>query len=173
VLEGGSIHVDGEGTVLTTEECLLNHNRNPDLTRAGIEAHLRAYLGVEQVIWLGRGIFNDETDGHVDNIACFLRPGVVALTVCEDPGDPQHEISLDARARLDAATDAHGRAIEVIELPMPGPVLITDEEAGGVDAVAGTLPRRPGDRLAASYANFYIGKLDKLTERFDILVQRR
>ncbi len=174
VLEGGSIHVDGEGTCLTTEECLLNHNRNPELTRTDIEEHLRAYLGVERVLWLGRGIHQDETDGHVDNIACFLRPGVVALTVCEDPGDPQHEISLDARARLDAATDARGRSLEVVELPMPGPIHITEEEAGGVDHVAGTLPRRAGDRLAGSYANFYIGTsrvvVPLLDERHDAAV---
>ena len=171
ILEGGSIHVDGEGTCLATEECLLNHNRNPELTREDIEAHLRDYLGVETVIWLGRGIYLDETDGHVDNIACFLRPGVVALTVCADPDDPQHEISQDARARLDAATDARGRALEVVELPMPGPILISEDEAHGVDHVEDTLPRRPGDRLAGSYANFYIGTsrvvVPLLDERFD------
>ena len=171
VLEGGSIHVDGEGTLLTTEECLLNHNRNPHLDREQIEEQLRAHLAVERVIWLSRGIFNDETDGHVDNIACFLRPGVVALTVCDDPADPQHEISSDARERLAAATDARGRSLEVVELPMPGPITITAEEAGGVDAVAGTLPRREGDRLAASYANFYIGTtrvvVPRLDERYD------
>ena len=171
VLEGGSIHVDGEGTLLTTEECLLNDNRNPQLARAEIEELLGAYLGIERVIWLERGIFNDETDGHVDNIACFLRPGVVALTVCDDPADPQHAISKDARECLAAATDARGRALEVIELPMPGPVTITAEEAAGVDAVEGTLPRRAGDRLAASYANFYIGTtrvvVPRLDERYD------
>ena len=92
VLEGGSIHVDGEGTLLTTEECLLNHNRNPRLDRARIEELLAAHLNIERVIWLRRGIWNDETDGHVDNIACFLRPGVVALTVCDEAADPQHAI---------------------------------------------------------------------------------
>jgi len=171
VLEGGSIHVDGEGTLLTTEECLLNHNRNPHLDREQIEEQLRAHLAVERVIWLSRGIFNDETDGHVDNIACFLRPGVVALTVCDDPADPQHAISQDARERLAAATDARGRSLEVVELPMPGPIFITEEEAGGVDSVAGTLPRRAGDRLAGSYANFYIGTtrvvVPRLDERYD------
>ena len=171
VLEGGSIHVDGEGTCLATEECLLNHNRNPELTREDIEGHLRDYLGIETVIWLGRGIYLDETDGHVDNIACFLRPGVVALTVCADPDDPQHEISQDARARLDAATDARGRSLEVVELPMPGPILITEDEAHSVDHIEDTLPRRPGDRLAGSYANFYIGTsrvvVPLLDERLD------
>ena len=124
VLEGGSIHVDGEGSVLTTEECLLNPNRNPDRSREEIERVLRDYLGAEKVIWLGRGVFNDETDGHVDNIACFARPGVVLLTWSEDESDPQAAISGNARERLEAATDARGRSLEVITLPSPGPLTI-------------------------------------------------
>ncbi len=157
VLEGGSIHVDGEGTVLTTEECLLNHNRNPQCSREEIERTLCAYLGAERVIWLGPGVYNDETDGHVDNLACFIRPGVVALTWTDDEDDPQHAISLDALRRLEAATDARGRSLEVIKLPAPTPAAITEEESRGVDAVQGTLPRMPGDRLAASYVNYYLG----------------
>jgi agmatine deiminase len=155
VLEGGSIHVDGERTLLTTEECLLNTNRNPHLSRTQIEGHLRDYTGVETIIWLEKGTFNDETNGHVDNIACFVRPGVVALSWTEDRNDPQYEISLNARRRLDTAADARGRSLEVILLPMPGPILITAEEAAGVDAISGTLPRRAGDRLAGSYVNYY------------------
>jgi agmatine deiminase len=157
VLEGGSIHVDGEGTVLATEECLLNGNRNPTLTREQIEQTLCAYLGAEKVLWLGRGVYEDETDGHVDNLACFARPGVVLLAYAQDPADPQHEISVDALTRLERATDARGRSLDVIRLPSPGPLTITDEEARGVDGVAGTQPRRAGDRLAASYVNFYLG----------------
>lgn len=156
VLEGGSIHVDGEGTVLTTEECLLNPNRNPELSRERIEAALCDYLGGEKVIWLGRGVFEDETDGHVDNLACFARPGVVLLDWCEDPADPQHEVSREARERLEAATDARGRSLEVVLLPSPGPLEMTAEEAAGVDAIAGTKPRRAGDRLAGSYVNCYL-----------------
>jgi agmatine deiminase len=155
VLEGGAIHVDGEGTVLTTEECLLNRNRNPELDRAGIEAALHAYLGTRKVVWLGAGVYEDETDGHVDNLAAFARPGVVLLTWVEDPVDPQHAISADALARLEAATDAEGRPFEVIKLPAPGPLTITAAEA--VEAAEGTQPRRAGDRMAASYANFYLG----------------
>lgn len=155
VLEGGSIHVDGEGTVLTTEQCLLNPNRNPGLDRAAIEAALHAYLGTEKVVWLGAGVFEDETDGHVDNLACFARPGVVMLTWADDPADPQHAISRDALERLEAATDARGRPFEVIKLPAPGPLTTAAEEAAGVTAVEGSRPRRPGDRLAASYVNFY------------------
>lgn len=171
VLEGGSIHVDGEGTVMATEECLLNPNRNPGLSREQIERALFDHLGAEKMIWLGRGVYNDETDGHVDNLACFARPGVVLLTYAEDESDPQHAISRDALERLRAATDARGRSPEVILLPSPGPLTIGEQEARGVDAVAGTLPRRAGDRLAASYVNFYLATkrivMPLLDERFD------
>jgi agmatine deiminase len=157
VLEGGSIHADGEGTVLTTEECLLNPNRNPELSKEQIERVLLDYLGAEKVVWLGAGVFEDETDGHVDNLACFARPGTVLLTWTDDEDDPQHAISRDARERLEAATDARGRSLEVVPLPSPGPLQISAEEAEGVDAGEGTQPRRAGDRLAASYVNFYLG----------------
>ncbi|HEX8753782.1 MAG TPA: agmatine deiminase family protein, partial [Solirubrobacterales bacterium] len=136
-----------------------------------IEGHLRDYLGAERVLWLGRGVFNDETDGHVDNLACFARPGVVLLTWTEEQSDPQAEISRDARRRLEGTTDARDRSLEVITLPSPGPVTIAEDEAAGVDAAEGTLPRRPGDRLAASYVNFYLANsrvvMPLLDERFD------
>jgi len=156
VLEGGAIHVDGEGTVLTTEECLLNPNRNPGATRADVEQNLRDYLGIERVIWLDRGVYNDETDGHVDNLCCFVRPGEVALTWCDDPADPQHEISRDALARLKAARDARGRPLVVHKLPQPGPLYMTAAEAASVDTREGSRPRQAGDRMAGSYVNFYI-----------------
>lgn len=155
VLEGGSIHVDGEGTLLTTEQCLLNPNRNPELSKEEIEAYLKEYTGVERILWLGEGVYNDETNGHVDNLACFLRPGVVALTWTDDHNDPQYPISQDAYERLSRFQDAKGRSLEVVKIPQPAPVLITAEEAEGVDAVEGTLPRQAGDRMAASYINFY------------------
>ncbi len=171
VLEGGSIHVDGEGTVLATEQCLLNHNRNPQLSREQIEQRLFDYLGAHKMIWLGQGVYNDETDGHVDNLACFARPGVVLLTWTDDESDPQHAISRDAQQRLEAATDARGRSLEVIRLPSPGPLTISAEEAKGVDPVLGTQPRRPGDRLAGSYVNFYLATkrivYPLLDERYD------
>jgi agmatine deiminase len=171
VLEGGSVHADGEGTVLSTEECLLNPNRNPELSGEQIERHLLDYLGAEKVLWLGRGVFADETDGHVDNLACFARPGVVLLTWTPDQSDPQHEISLDARRRLEAAVDARGRRLEVVLLPVPGPLTASPEEAAGVEAVPGTQPRRGGDQLAGSYVNFYLANgrvvMPLLDERYD------
>ncbi|HMD52027.1 MAG TPA: agmatine deiminase [Solirubrobacteraceae bacterium] len=156
VLEGGSIHVDGDGTILTTEECLLNPNRNPALSRERIERLLIEYLGGEGVIWLGRGVPGDETDGHVDNLACFVAPGAVLLTWTDDASDPQHAVSRDALRRLRAATDARGRSLEVIKIPMPGPLTMTAEEAAGVDRVSGSRPRRAGERMAGSYVNFYL-----------------
>lgn len=155
VLEGGSIHVDGEGTCITTEECLLDPGRNPGLSRDQIENYLKEYLNVSKVLWIPRGVFNDETSGHVDNIACFLRPGVLALTWTDDRQDPQYERSVEAYEYLMSVTDAAGRSLEVHMIHQPDPVIIRDEEADGVDAVAGTLPREAGDRLAASYINFY------------------
>ncbi len=156
VLEGGSIHADGEGTLITTEECLLNPNRNPGLDRAQIEKVLADYLALDKIVWLGQGVYNDETDGHVDNLCCFIKPGVVALTWTDDKNDPQYEISRDAFERLSAAKDARGRNFEIHKIHQPDPVLISPDESGGVDVVEGTLPRRAGDRLAASYVNFYI-----------------
>lgn len=155
VLEGGSIHVDGEGTLITTRECLLNPNRNPALGEGEIEALLREYLGVEQILWLERGVYLDETSGHVDNLVNYVRPGVVALTWTDDRGDPQWEISQDAYARLREAVDARGRRLEVHCVHQPGPLCITAEEARDVETVEGTLPRRAGDRMAGSYINYY------------------
>ncbi|MCK0206591.1 agmatine deiminase [Starkeya koreensis] len=157
ILEGGSIHVDGEGTVLTTEECLLNPNRNPDLSREEIEQHLKDYLGVSRVLWLGAGLVNDETSGHIDNLACFVRPGVVALTWCEDPLDPQYAISRDAYERLSTMTDARGRTIEIVKLPLPGPLYRAAGEVIDLGPHEGSMSRGLGERLGASYANFYIG----------------
>jgi agmatine deiminase len=157
VLEGGAIHVDGQGTLLTTEECLLNRNRNPHLTRDDIERLLARYLGIETVVWLGRGVHLDETDGHVDNLCAFTRPGEIVLTWTDDRRDPQYEISRDAYDRLMQARDARGRRFKVHKIVQPGPLQMTKAEAEGVDAAEGTQPRQAGARLAASYVNFYIG----------------
>jgi agmatine deiminase len=167
VLEGGSIHVDGEGTLFTTEECLLNPNRNPHLSKSQIEGLLGDYLGVRKVIWLGRGVCNDETDGHIDNLVAPIKPGVVALAWTDDPNDPQHAISKDAFDHLSRATDARGRALEIVRFHVPDPVLITEEQSLGVDRVNGTLPRNAGDRLAASYVNFYMCNGGVIVPLFD------
>lgn len=167
ILEGGSVDVDGEGTVLVTEECLLNHDRNPDLTRGQIEANLRDYLGCDTVLWLKAGVYRDETKGHIDNFCRFVAPGEVVLTWTEDRNDPQYAISAEALARLGQMRDARGRKLVVHKLHQPAPVLISAEEAAGVDPVEGTLPRREGDRLAASYVNFYIGNGVVVMPAFD------
>jgi agmatine deiminase len=156
VLEGGAIHVDGQGTCLTTEECLLNPNRNPNLSREDIEKQLQRYLGVSRIIWLGAGVYRDETGGHIDELACFTGPGHVALTWTDDRSDPQFEISQDALQRLRAARDARGRRLEIHKIHQPGPLYMTAEEAAGIDVHQGSHPRRAGDRLAGSYINFYI-----------------
>jgi agmatine deiminase len=154
--EGGALHVDGQGTALVTEECLLNPNRNPQLRRAQLEAYLRAYLGVSTIVWLGKGVFNDETSGHIDNLACFARPGEVILTWTDDRRDPQFAISQDALERLRDARDARGRRLKVHKLPQPGPLVMSAREARGIVAHKGTRSRRAGTRLAGSYVNFYL-----------------
>lgn len=139
VLEGGAITVDGEGTLLTTEQCLLNPNRNPGMDRVAIEEGLKAYLGVETVIWLGRGLEDDETDGHVDNLATFVKPGVVLALTAKNEKDGNYEALQDNLERLRAARDAKGRELEVIEVQQP--TRAEDEN---------------GRRLARSYVNLYI-----------------
>jgi len=141
VLEGGAIDVDGQGTLLATEQCLLTGRqaRNRALGRAGMEAVLREFLGVEQVIWLGDGIAGDDTGGHVDDFARFVAPGRVVLARETDRRDPNWRPLHEARERLGGARDARGRRLEVVPLPMPRPV------------------RFAGERLPASYANFYVG----------------
>jgi agmatine deiminase len=172
VNEGGAIHVDGEGTALVTEECLLNINRNPLLNRERVEDYLREYLNVSRIIWLGKGVFNDETDGHIDNLACFVRPGHVCLTWTDNKRDPQYAISLDAWERLNDERDAKGRRLKVTKLPMPGPLTLSAKEASGIVPREGTKPREAGERLAGSYVNFYIANggvvmplLDPRTDR--------
>jgi agmatine deiminase len=156
VLEGGAIHVDGQGTCLTTEECLLNPNRNGQASRGEIELMLQRYLGVKTVIWLGGGVYLDETGGHIDELACFTSPGHVALTWTEDREDPQYAISRDAHDRLMRAHDARGRRLTIHKIHQPGPLYMTDSEAAGIDVRAGSRPRRGGERLPASYINFFV-----------------
>ncbi|CAO3444853.1 Agmatine deiminase (EC 3.5.3.12) [Azospirillum argentinense] len=138
VMEGGSFHVDGEGTLLTTEQCLLNPNRNPNLGKAEIEELLKEHLGISSVIWLGEGYQDDETDGHIDEIALFVKPGVVMAITTDDPGDANFKAFQDNLDRLKRARDAQGRELEVIPVRQPAR---RDEN---------------GVRLTLSYTNLYI-----------------
>ncbi|HLD68002.1 MAG TPA: agmatine deiminase [Pseudomonas sp.] len=167
VLEGGSIHVDGEGTLITTEECLLNRNRNPHLSREQIEAVLREQLAVDSVIWLPEGLFNDETDGHVDNFCCFVRPGEVLLAWTDDSHNPNYPRCQAALRVLESAKDARGRSLIVHKMPIPGPLHASEAECAGVDLVAGTQERSPAARLAGSYVNFLIVNGGIIAPKFD------
>jgi agmatine deiminase len=138
ILEGGSIEVNGAGTLLTTEACLLNPNRNPELTRAQIEANLRDYLGVEQILWLGDGIVGDDTDGHIDDLTRFTDASTLVTIVEEDKVDANFELLRENRARLGAMRTPEGQPWRIVGLPTPGVL------------------ERDGQRLPASYANFYI-----------------
>ena len=139
VLEGGSIDVNGAGALLTTEQCLLHHNRNPSMSREAIESALRDTLGVSQIIWLGDGIVGDDTDGHIDDLTRFVSEDTVVTVTEKNRSDENFEALAENRERLSAVRLADGRPLKVIELQMPRPVEFE------------------GDRLPASYANFYIG----------------
>ncbi|WP_295159056.1 agmatine deiminase [Selenomonas sp. AE3005] len=157
VLEGGSLHVDGEGTVVVTETCLLSQGRNPNLSKAQIEKKLCHYLGAEKVIWLPRGIYNDETNEHVDNVFAFVKPGEVLLAWTEDESDPQYALSMADFEVLEQAVDAKGRPFKIHKLPIPQkPVCISEQEAVSFTFAEGEDRREPGERLAASYVNFYL-----------------
>jgi agmatine deiminase len=138
VLEGGSIDVNGAGSLITTEACLLNKNRNPSMSRAEIETYLKVYLGVTNILWLGDGIAGDDTDGHIDDLARFVNPHAIVTVVEEDPDDANYRVLADNIARLRSLRDEDGRAFTIETMPMP-PALHYD-----------------GARLPASYANFYI-----------------
>ena len=156
VLEGGSIHSDGEGTLLTTESCLLSKGRNPDMTKADIERTLCSYLGGEKVLWLPRGIYNDETDEHVDNVCAFIRPGEVVLAWTDDMNDPQYPLSQADLEYLESVTDAKGRRLTVHKLPIPDtPVTVTAADLANYRFEEGEDTREAGERLAASYVNFF------------------
>ncbi len=150
VLEGGSVHSDGAGTVMVTESCLLSKGRNPELSKAEIENKLKEYLGAERVIWLPRGIYNDETNEHVDNVCAFIGAGEAVLAWTDDENDPQYEMSLSCLKVLEAA------GVTVHKLPIPDvPVTVTPEDLEGYVFEEGEDVREVGERLAASYVNFY------------------
>lgn len=153
VLEGGSIHTDGRGTIITTAECLLNPNRNPDLDKQQIEEQLKNYLGARKVIWLPRGVFEDSTSGHVDNMCCFVKPSEVMLTWTDDKTDPQYQRSREALDVLEASTDADGASFTVYKLHQPGPLFVTDAERDSMpDAREGEIE----NRMPASYINYIL-----------------
>lgn len=167
VLEGGSIHVDGEGTLLTTEACLLSAGRNPQLSRKEIERKLADHLGIRKVLWLPRGIYQDETNEHVDNVCAFTAPGEVVLAWTDDPNDPQYPLSKACLDYLQTATDAAGRRLKVRLLPIPDhSILCTEADCAAYDFAPGEDMREPGDRLAGSYANFYIANSAVLVPQF-------
>ena len=139
VLEGGSLHVDGEGTLLTTEQCLLNPNRNPELTREQIEAELKKFLNVRKVVWLKKGLDGDETDGHIDNIACFTAPGKILIQICDDPEDENYVITQENLKILGEEIDALGRRFEIIPIQQPPKLYNTETDT----------------RYTLSYLNFY------------------
>ena len=155
VLEGGSIEVNGAGDLLTTEQCLLNPNRNPGLSRDEVEAMLGRYFGVRQVLWLGDGIDGDDTDGHVDDLTRFVAEDVVVTVVEEDPRDANFAPLRENLARLRAMRLHDGRKLSIVELPMPAPL------------------EREGRRLPASYANFYIGNRVVLLPTFGCAADAR
>jgi agmatine deiminase len=157
VLEGGSIDVNGAGLLLTTEECLLSpvQARNPNLAKADLEKVFSDYLGVQKVLWLGRGIAGDDTHGHVDDLARFVGPRNVVTVVEDDPADPNHEPLRENLERLKDMTDLDGRRFDIVTLPMPAPLLFA------------------GQRLPASYANFYIASSRVLVPTFNDPNDRR
>ncbi|HEV3120073.1 MAG TPA: agmatine deiminase family protein, partial [Gemmataceae bacterium] len=157
VLEGGSIDVNGQGLLLTTEECLLDkvQARNPGLSRSELERVFADYLGAQKVLWLGRGIAGDDTHGHVDDLARFVEPGRVVAVVEDNPSDENYEPLQENLRRLENMTDVDGKALEIVTLPMPEPVYFR------------------GRRLPASYANFYIGNDCVLTPTFNDPNDRR
>ena len=149
VMEGGSLDVNGAGTLLTTEACLLNPNRNPHLTKVEIERYLRDYLGVTNILWLGDGIAGDDTDGHVDDLTRFVGPRTVVTVVEDDPRDENHEPLRENLERLRTMRDQDGRPLEVLTLPMPRAL------------------EHEGQRLPASFANFYVANGVVLLPTYD------
>ncbi len=156
VLEGGAITVDGEGTLITTAQCLLNPNRNPNLSQTEIEIFLQDYHAVEKIILLPRGSADDETDGHVDGLCTYIRPGEVVLSWTDDKKASNYDIVREAYQILSTIADARGRQLKVHKLYNPSPIIVTAKESEGIDSVDGSLPRPEGMDMGGSYINFYI-----------------
>lgn len=157
VCEGGSIHVDGEGTVITTEMCLLSEGRNPQYSKEEIEAYLRDYLGVEKVIWIVDGIDPEETNGHIDDVACYIAPGEVACIWTDDTSNPFYAEAQAAYKTLSEAVDAKGRKLKVHKLCTTAtPVVMTQDQIDSLDKIEGSIQRSVEDACIASYMNFLI-----------------
>ena len=157
ILEGGSIHVDGEGTVITTEMCLLSEGRNPDMSKEEIERHLCEYLGCEKVIWVKDGIDPEETNGHIDDLVQYVAPGKVLCIWTDDPDYPFYEECHAAYETLSNAIDAKGRKLEVTKICMPEkPLYMTQEACDSIDIDEYAEPRVADEPLIASYMNFLI-----------------
>lgn len=158
ILEGGSIHVDGKGTLITTEACLLSKGRNNQLSKVEIEEYLKIYLNVSKVIWVKNGIYGDETNEHVDNMLCFIKPGIIGLSWTDDKTNIMYKRCRDAYKTLSKATDAGGDKFEIVKLKLPTPQLMSDEEEAGINNKnQDAKVRISGDILSASYANYYQG----------------
>ena len=155
VLENGSIHSDGEGTLLTTKMCLLSAGRNPGLDQGQIENKLKACLGVKKVLWLTNGMDPNETNGHVDDVACFVRPGEAACIWTEDETNPFYPVAREVYEELSLMTDAMGRRIKVHKICLPKKVITLGEEVQ-IETKEHTLERKEGDVCIASYLNFLI-----------------
>ena len=167
VLEGGAIHSDGQGTILVTESCLLSLGRNPHMTKEEIEETLLESLGAEKVIWLPYGIYQDETNEHVDNVAAFVGPAEIVLAWADDQDDPQYAMSAADLAFLETETDAKGRSFTIHKLPIPAlHQVVTEEDLPGYTYEEGEEERYAGERLAASYVNFYIANKSVLVPQF-------
>lgn len=168
VLEGGAIHTDGQGTLMVTESCLLSPGRNSDLTKEEIEQKLKDFLGVDKVIWLPYGIYEDETNEHVDNVAAFVGTAKVVLAWTDDESDPQYAMSAANLKVLEAETDAKGRPLTIYKMPIPDKTqVIEEEDLLGYRFAQGEDERTLGERLAASYVNFYVTNDAVLVPQFD------
>ncbi|MBM7641970.1 agmatine deiminase [Streptococcus loxodontisalivarius] len=168
VLEGGSIHSDGEGTLIVTEACLLSAGRNPQMSKSEIEERLKETLGAEKVIWLPNGIYQDETNEHVDNVAAFVGPAEIVLAWTDDTSDPQYALSMENLTFLAGETDSKGRPFTVHKLLIPKQTqIVHEEDLAGYSYADGEEERFAGERLAASYVNFYIANEAVVLPQFD------
>lgn len=168
VLEGGAIHSDGEGTIMVTESCLLSAGRNPEMTKEEIDVLLKEHLGAEKVLWLPYGIYQDETNEHVDNVAAFVGPTEIVLAWTDDETDPQYAMSQADWDYLATQTDAKGRSLTVHKLLIPQKTQVVEaSDLAGYRYEEGEEERTEGERLAASYVNFYISNGAVLVPQFD------